>query len=67
MYALRAQIDKMYQAGLEAEKEGNPVAWCMLESFVPSLLEVIGMKSIFPENYGTVCAASGASFGALRC
>ena len=67
MYALRAQVDKMYQAGIEAEKEGKPVAWCMLEPFAPPILEAIGLKSVFPENYGTVCASTGAAASFLQC
>lgn len=66
MYALRAQVDKMYQEGLEAEREGKPVAWCMLEPFAPPIFEAIGVKSIFPENYGTVCASTGSAGSFLQ-
>jgi benzoyl-CoA reductase/2-hydroxyglutaryl-CoA dehydratase subunit BcrC/BadD/HgdB len=60
MYALRALVDDMYKSGLEAKKEGKPVAWCMLDGgFAGPFLNAIGMESVYPENYGTVCAAAG--------
>ena len=59
MYALRALSDQMYQETREAQEEGKPVAWCMTESFASPFLNAIGMESVYPENYGTICAASG--------
>src|SRR5512146_2199500 len=60
MYALRALIDEMYKSGLEAKNEGKPVAWCMLDGgFAGPFLSAVGMQCVYPENYGTVCAASG--------
>lgn len=60
MYALRAVVDEMYQSGLKAQKEGKPVAWCMMDGgFGGPFLNAIGIESIYPENYGTVCAAAG--------
>ena len=61
MYALRAYVDKIYQAGLEAEKEGRPVAWCMAEGWAGPILEAMDVETVYPENYGTVCAALGHS------
>ena len=60
MYALRAMIDDMYKSGQEAKNEGKPVAWCMLDGgFAGPFLNAIGVECVYPENYGTVCAASG--------
>jgi benzoyl-CoA reductase/2-hydroxyglutaryl-CoA dehydratase subunit BcrC/BadD/HgdB len=60
MYALRAYVDKMYEEGREAEEEGRPVAWCMLSIPTP-ILTAMGIEAVFPENYGTICASSGAA------
>ena len=38
MYALRAEVDKMYQGGAEASEEGKPVAWVMLEGWANAIL-----------------------------
>ena len=61
MYALRALSDQMYEATREAQELGKPVAWCMQESFASPFLNAIGMESVYPENFGTVCAATGAA------
>jgi len=62
MYALRALVDEMYQSSLEAKKEGNPVAWCMLDGgYGGPFLNAMDVESVYPENYGTICAASGAA------
>ena len=61
MYALRAHVDKIYQAGLQAKKEGRPVAWCMAEGWAGPILEAMDVEAIYPENYGTICAATGAA------
>ena len=62
MYALRALVDEMYQSSLEAKKEGKPVAWCMLDGGYGSpFLNAMDVESVYPENYGTICAASGAA------
>jgi len=61
MYALRALSDQVYQETREAQELGKPVAWCMQESFASPFLNAIGMESVYPENFGTVCAATGAA------
>jgi len=62
MYALRAQVDKFYTDSQEAEKAGMPTAWCMLDGgYGGPFLSAMNIKSVFPENFGTVCAASGAA------
>ena len=67
MYALRAYTDGIYQAGVEAEKAGRPVAWCMADAgFYGPILNAMDMESVYPENYGTLCAASGAAASFLE-
>jgi benzoyl-CoA reductase/2-hydroxyglutaryl-CoA dehydratase subunit BcrC/BadD/HgdB len=62
MYALRALVDEMYEASLEAKEEGKPVVWAMLDGgFGAPFLNAIGIESVYPENYGTICASSGAA------
>jgi benzoyl-CoA reductase/2-hydroxyglutaryl-CoA dehydratase subunit BcrC/BadD/HgdB len=60
MYELRAYVDSMYAGGSEGKEEARPVAWGMLSIPTP-ILTAMGMKVIFPENYGTICASSGAA------
>ncbi len=59
MYALRAEVDKMYEAGEQATTEGKPVAWVMLGQWAEPILTAMDVISIYPENYGSVCAAAG--------
>ena len=61
MYPLRALMDKNYKAAQEAKDEGRPVAWCMQESYASPFLNAMGIDSVYPENFGTVCAATGAA------
>ena len=58
MYALRAEVDRMYQGGVEAEQEGRPVAWVMLEGWANPILNAMGVRTVYPENYSSVCAAT---------
>ena len=60
MYELRAYVDTMYKGGREAKDEGRPIAWCMLSIPTP-ILTAMGVEAVFPENYGTICASSGAA------
>ena len=60
MYELRAYVDTMYERGRTAKAEGRPVAWCMLSIPTP-ILTAMGIEAVFPENYGTICASSGAA------
>lgn len=60
MYDLRAYVDSMYDGGEKSEDEGHPVAWGMLSIPTP-ILTAMGMKVVFPENYGTICASAGAA------
>ncbi len=59
MYALRAEVDKMYEAGEQAKTEGKPVAWVMLGQWAEPILTAMDVITIYPENYGSVCAAAG--------
>jgi benzoyl-CoA reductase/2-hydroxyglutaryl-CoA dehydratase subunit BcrC/BadD/HgdB len=60
MYALRAVVDEMYKTGLAAKNEGKPVVWCMMDGgFGGPFLNAIGAECVYPENFGTLCAASG--------
>jgi benzoyl-CoA reductase/2-hydroxyglutaryl-CoA dehydratase subunit BcrC/BadD/HgdB len=59
MYALRAEVDKMYESGVEASEEGKPVAWVMLEGWANPILNAMGVKTVYPENYSSLCAAQG--------
>jgi len=59
MYALRAEVDRMYEGGAEASDEGKPVAWVMLEGWANAILYAMDIKTVYPENYSSVCAAQG--------
>ena len=62
MYPLRANIDKMYQRVVEASREGKPTAWCMVSWWeADPILKAMDIETIYPENYGAVCAALGAA------
>ncbi len=61
MYALRALTDKRYEETREAQKEGKPVAWCMAEPWATPFLNVMGMASVYPEEYASVAAAAGVA------
>jgi len=58
MYALRAEVDKMYEAGGEAKAAGRPVAWVMLEGWANPILSAMDVISVYPENYSSLCAAA---------
>jgi len=59
---LRPMLDQLYDSGVEAAKEGKPVAWCMVNFWEGDpILKAMDVAAIFPENYGTVCAATGAA------
>ncbi|MFC2036258.1 2-hydroxyacyl-CoA dehydratase [Chloroflexota bacterium] len=61
MYALRALVDEKYQASQEAEKEGKPVAWCMVDPFHSPFFNAMGVQSVYPEQAGGGSAAGGAA------
>jgi benzoyl-CoA reductase subunit B len=59
MYALRAEVDKMYESGEQAKAEGKAVAWVMLGQWAEPILTAMDVITIYPENYGSICAAAG--------
>ena len=62
MYPLRALVDGMYRKGLEAKQAGKPVAWCMVNWWEGDIiLKAMDVATIYPEDYGAVCAAFGAA------
>jgi len=62
MYPLRALIDGMYQRGVAAREEGKPVAWCMVNWWQGDpILRAMEVATVYPEDYGAVCAAFGAA------
>ncbi|MBA7494146.1 (R)-phenyllactyl-CoA dehydratase alpha subunit [subsurface metagenome] len=62
MYPLRANIDKMYERGVEASKAGKPTAWSMVNWWeADPILLAMDLEIVYPENYGAVCAAFGTA------
>ena len=62
MYPLRALLDEMYKGNIEASKAGKPTAWCMVTFWEGDvILRAMDIESVYPENYGAVCAAFGAA------
>jgi len=59
---MRPMVDKMYAEGVMAAMEGKPVAWCMVNWWeVDLILRAMDVTPVYPENYGTVCAADGVA------
>ena len=59
---MRPMVNRMYEGGVEAAKEGKPVAWCMVNWWEGDpILKAMDVIAVYPENYGTVCAAMGAA------
>ncbi len=51
-------IKEMYSRARQARDEGAPIAWVMTGSLVAAeVLRTMGVASVYPENYGAVCAA----------
>ncbi len=69
MYPLRAAVDGMYERGIETSKAGKPIAWCMVNWYIgDTILRVMDIAAVYPEDYGAVCAAFGAAPAYLeRC
>jgi len=62
MYPLRALLDEMYKEGIEARQAGKPVAWCMVSFWeADPILKAMDVCTVYPENYGAVCASFGAA------
>ncbi len=58
-YPLRALIDEMYKGAQESKKKDRPVVWAMADRIVHPILNVMDAETIYPENYATICAATG--------
>ena len=62
MYPLRALVDVMYKRAVAASREGKPVAWCMVNWWGgDAVLRAMDVATVYPEDYGAVCAACGAA------
>lgn len=62
MYPLRAKVDETYQKSIEAMKAGKPTVWAMVNWWEGDpILKAMDVEVVYPENYGTVCAASGTA------
>ena len=62
MYPIRNIVNERYRRSLEAMQKGKPTAWSMgtwLQG--DPILAAMDVEIVFPENYGTVCAATGAA------
>ena len=67
MHPLRALVDQSYLSSLEAQSQGKPVVWSMLDNgYGAPFFNALDVESVYPENYGTMCAASGAAQGFLE-
>jgi len=59
---MRPMVDKMYEGGAEAATAGKPLAWCMVNWWEGDpILKAMDVVAVYPENYGTVCAAMGVA------
>jgi len=59
---MRPMVDKMYEGGVEAVREEKSVAWCMVNWWEGDpILKAMDVVAVYPENYGTVCASTGAA------
>ncbi|MFC2059977.1 2-hydroxyacyl-CoA dehydratase subunit D [Chloroflexota bacterium] len=62
MYPLRSLIDDMYKRSVEAGRAGKPTAWCMVNWWEgDSILKAMDVETVYPENFGAMCAALGAA------
>ena len=57
---VRPLVNKMYMEGTLAGMEERPVAWSMVNWWEGDIImRAMGVTPVYPENYGTVCAALG--------
>jgi benzoyl-CoA reductase subunit B len=60
LYPLRAKVDETYKKSAENIKVGKPVVWAMINCwFGDPILKAMDIETIYPENYGAVCASTG--------
>ncbi|MBU1184678.1 MAG: 2-hydroxyacyl-CoA dehydratase family protein [Proteobacteria bacterium] len=56
----RPLVNKMYMEGALAGMEERPVAWSMVNWWEGDIImRAMGVTPVYPENFGTVCAALG--------
>jgi len=57
---VRPLVNKMYMEGTQAAMEGRPIAWSMVSWWAGDIImRAMGVTPVYPENFGTVCAADG--------
>lgn len=62
IYPLRSRVDASYKKSVEAIAEGKPTVWSMANWWQGApVLKAMDVEVVYPENYGAVCAASGAA------
>jgi len=62
MRPLRAAVDEAYSKAAEASRMGKPVAWSMSDYWeAPPIFKAMDVVTIYPENFGAMCAAVGAA------
>jgi len=67
MYPLRSRVDTSYKRSVEAMAEGRPTVWSMANWWQGApVLKAMDVEVVYPENYGAVCASSGAAVGYLE-
>jgi benzoyl-CoA reductase subunit B len=61
-YPLRDKIDETYRKSIEASREGKPTVWAMINFYMGDpILKAMDVEVVYPENYGTLLAASGVA------
>jgi len=59
-YPLRNKIDETYRRSMEASRAGKPTVWAMVNFYCGDpILKAMDVEVVYPENYGTLLAASG--------
>ena len=62
MYPLRNLVAQDYIDTMKACNEGKPTVWAMLNYWEGDLpLKAMGLNIVYPENYSTLLASSGAA------
>ena len=60
MYPLRAKVDETYKKGVEAMMAGKATVWSMANWWEGDMIiKAMDLETVYPENYGTVCASAG--------
>ncbi|MBI4285943.1 MAG: 2-hydroxyacyl-CoA dehydratase [Chloroflexi bacterium] len=62
MYGFRALVEDRYKRAIEASQSGQPIAWAMINWWAgDAILNTMDVVTVYPENYGVVCAATGSA------